>query len=1359
MRSIILLFLLIALNSNGQYFEERESSFQKLNVENGLSHNFINCILRDKTGFVWFGTRNGLNRFDGKKVSILEKEFDPKTNFKDATITCLIEDLNGIIWIGSDQGLIKYDPVYEKIERLSLDVGTGKPPSILCFEQEDDVNLWIGTSEGFLLFNRKSGSLLESIRIKPFRHISTTDNSAATICNIKGELWIGTSAGIIKWNKAKRFFSQCAYFDNQMTEGGVGIRKIIKDSEGNIWVGTEEGGLTCYNPVTNKYKTFNTENSRLPHNDVKDIFNLGNQKLWLATNGGGISLFDTHLLTFENYSYNTSNIKGLTSNSCYCIYQDYEGILWTGSYSGGINYNSSSKNNFKVTSHLPGNINSLCEDNARSLYLDSKNNLWIGTLGGLSVYDSKLKQFHAYISNPSDKNSLSFNKVTTVIEDIEKNIWIGTYSGGVNVLNQNGKNFLHYRYNSADPHSLSSNNVFCIVEDSLRNIWVATGAGLDLFDKKNNRWQRKNSLNTRDICLMPSGKLLLATQDGLAEYDTKTDSLKSYFFSEVSGSPLIVFCKDSQDKVWFGTQGSGFGSYDIQTKKIRIFKTTDGLPSNFISSIVNYDDKYLWISTYKGISLFDKENLLFVNYGLADGLPFLGFHPRSSVILPNQNIAFGGSDGVVYFDPKKIISEINKSNIRFSSLKIAGKQVSIGEKSLINKNLNSIDELNLNYDQNDFSIEFIDLNFINREYDQYVFKLENYMDEWRNVETQNIIGFTNMSPGQYILRIKNQKSTLFLKNQQEVRLIINIIPPFWKRWYFYGLQFLMIIGLLLLYSKYTLISINKKNEIRLKNLEYEKHEEFNQLRIRFFTYISHELRTPLTLIVDPINKLLQMTKEKESYRYLKLIDKNSNRLLRLVDQILDFRKLENDTLKLSVSKRNISQLVSDISNSFDEIARTERINYVFENQLSTSIEGWIDSDTLEKIMYNLLSNAFKFTKEKGEVSIRLSLDASGQKIEIVVQDNGYGIEKDQLQHIFDLFYSDEKQARYYRGSVGVGLSFVKRLIDLHHGTIQVDSEINKGTSFIITLPIDKKSYSQEEESQYLIVQEEKTTPPLIDSLEVSEEWNIKKHGNEVPLILLVEDETDLRRYVASRLSCRFRILEACNGKEALVLAEKHSPDLILCDNIMPEMDGIKFCNEIKSRKNLNLIPFVFLSAWTSDDFKLEGLKSGADDYISKPFNFDILETKISNIIHNRKIYLEIARRMIKVEPNDHKIKTIDEQFILKAQSIIERNLDNSDFSTKNFEDELNMSHSAVYRKLKELTGLAANEFIREYKLRRAAQILIQDKNLTIFEVCQMVGISDAKYFSHCFKKLFGDTPSDYLRKNSPLINTEFRVVQ
>ena len=323
----------------------------------------------------------------------------------------------------------------------------------------------------------------------------------------------------------------------------------------------------------------------------------------------------------------------------------------------------------------------------------------------------------------------------------------------------------------------------------------------------------------------------------------------------------------------------------------------------------------------------------------------------------------------------------------------------------------------------------------------------------------------------------------------------------------------------------------------------------------------------------------------------------------------------------------------------------------------------------------------------------------------------------------------------------------------------VDSEINKGTSFIITLPIDKKSYSQEEESQYLIVQEEKTTPPLIDSLEVSEEWNIKKHGNEVPLILLVEDETDLRRYVASRLSCRFRILEACNGKEALVLAEKHSPDLILCDNIMPEMDGIKFCNEIKSRKNLNLIPLVFLSAWTSDDFKLEGLKSGADDYISKPFNFDILETKISNIIHNRKIYLEIARRMIKVEPNDHKIKTIDEQFILKAQSIIERNLDNSDFSTKNFEDELNMSHSAVYRKLKELTGLAANEFIREYKLRRAAQILIQDKNLTIFEVCQMVGISDAKYFSHCFKKLFGDTPSDYLRKNSPLVNTEFRVVQ
>ena len=1346
----ILLLIFVSLICRAQYFEKTLDAFQKLTVEDGLSQNTIACILRDHSGFVWFGTRNGLNRFDGKKITILAKDFGHGENLKDFNISSIIEDEDGILWIGSTKGIVKYNPVLESIERFRISGGSKVETSVLCIEPEIGNKLWLGTNDGLKLFDKKSGFILESYSNEPFQSNTISNNSVFAVCNCDSQLWIGNAEGLNIFNKQTRTFERCNYrIKNLFASGNNRVLKIIKDYRGYLWIGCDGGGLSSCNLKTGIFKTYNTSNSKIPNDDIRDIFDLRNGKLWLATNGGGVSLFNAIDQSFDNYRYNYQNSNGLSNNSIYSIIEDHEGILWIGSYANGVNFNSSQINNFKNVTHLPGNPNSLCENNARSLFMDSNNNLWIGTLGGLSKYDSKYKQYHNYVFSSNDPNSLSFNTITTVFEDDQRNVWVGTYSGGVNLLKRNKNSFIHFRYSSIDSSSLSSNNIFCITQDSMRNIWVATSAGLDLFDKKTNKWLRKGTMDIRDIYLASSGNLLLAITGGLAEYNPRSDSFAYYLFNDISYNAASVICEDSKGRVWLGTQGDGLGLFDINSKKFKIFKTSDGLPSNFISSIVNYNDKYLWISTYKGISLFDKEKFLFVNFGLADGIPFLEFFPQSSAVLPDQTIAFGGTNGIVYFDPVKIINEPKKSNIQLSALNIAGEKVVVGSaNSPLTKNLNLTEVLNLNYDQKDFSIEFIDINFKNKGNDQYVFKLENYNNEWRNVENHNIIGFTNMSPGNYILRIKNFKDNT--ESENEARLNINIIPPIWMRWYFHSLLLIVFMYLFYLYRKYTLISINQKNEIRLKSLEYKKQEEFNKLRLRFFTYISHELRTPLTLIIDPVNKLIQMKNEKESHRYLKLIEKNSNRLLRLVDQILDFRKLENDALKLIVSKRNIGQIVTDIFNSFEETAKTEKISYVLDNKVLSSIEGWIDSDKLEKIMYNLLSNAFKFTKESGEVLVGLASIDNDRKIEIVIKDNGYGINSEQLQHIFDLFYSDEKQARYHRGSIGVGLSYVKQLVDLHHGTIEVESKQEEGTAFKVTLPINKISFTSDEISIFGQITEVPNDQTRINFDQYPIDWDLQKHGSEVPLILIVDDETDLRSYLAARLSCNFRILEAGNGNEALVLAENNTPDLILSDNLMPEMDGVELCNELKSRMNLDLIPFVFMSAWNSDDFKLQGLKSGADDYISKPFNFEILETKITNIINRRKKFVEIARKMVKVEPNDVKIRTIDEQFILRSQQIVERNIGNTDFSAKSFEDLLFMSHSVVYRKLKDLTGLGANEFIREYRLRRAAQILTQDKNINILEVCLMVGISDSRYFSQCFKKTFGISPSDYVRKNSHL---------
>lgn len=1324
-----------------QFFDETIDVFQKMTVEDGLSQNTVNCILRDKAGSVWFGTRNGLNRFDGKKNIIIEKDFGQGKNLKDYYISSIYKDSKEIIWIGYEQGIVKYDPTFEKFERYIIPGGGKRGTSVLCIEPENDGRLWLGTNDGLKLFDTKSSAVVDSYSNEPYQPYSIANNNVYSICKVGNNLMLGHENGIDIFNTRTKTFERFKYNIKNLISGGTSrVRKIIMDYRGHILIGSEGGGLTLYDPQNNYCQNFNTNNSKIPHNDIRDIFDLKNGSLWLATNGGGISLFDQNVLTFKNVVYDPTNINGLSNNSIYSVVVDNEGILWVGSYSGGVNYNVSRVNDFKTMRHLPGNENCLIENNARSLMVDSKNRLWVGTLGGLSMYDPSSRKYYSYRHNNQDISSLSFNTITAIYEDAKKDLWVGTYSGGLNLLKPGDKGFKHYSHYSEDSNSISSNNIYCIKEDFDDNLYVATSAGINCYNRKTDKWERYGNLDVRDICISPEGKIYLAVYGGIAEFNSKSKAINFHRSEDISYVPTTTVCYNKEGEVLFGTQGEGLGIYNSRTSEFKIFTISDGLPSNFISSVIKYDDENFWISSYQGISLFNRKSGKFINFNLSDGIPFLEFHPRSVYQLPDQSIAFGGTNGVLFFDPKKLISSTDKTNLILSSLKIYGKQVSVDSPdSPLKRSINLTHELNLKYRQNDFSVEFVDINFRNKGAGSYVYKLENYFDDWRNVETQNIVGFTNMSPGSYILRIKNAKSSLMTN---EARIRINIIPPFWMRWYFFTFLGFLVLGIIYLYNRYSLISINQKNEIKLRNLEYEKHEEFNKMRMRFFTYISHELRTPLSLIIDPIKRISQINKSEVERKYLHLIEKNADRMMRLVDQILDFRKLESDTLKLSVSENNISQLIADITGSFEETAMIKNVDLSFSNNAPSDLYGWIDSDKIEKIMYNLLSNSFKFTETDGEIEIRLNLISNSGSIEISIKDTGCGMSEEQLTHIFDLFYTDESLLKQYRGGVGVGLNYVKRLIDLHHGTITVKSILNMGSEFLVTLPIRKESYTHTELAYNLnIIKKKETSSSAIDAGNLE----IQIQSEDTPLILVVEDEDDLRKYLAHNLSSKYRVLEAENGKVALEMTKLHHFDLVLSDNIMPEMNGIELCNILKSDENFSLIPFVFLSAWNSDDFKLQGLKSGADDYLSKPFNMELLELRIAGYLSTRKKYIEIAQRMLRKSPGQFEFTSSDEQFIFKAQKIIESNIDRPDFTTKDFEDSLFMSHSAIYRKLKELTGLSANEYIREYRLRRACQILFQDKNLNVAEVSLMVGFIDTKYFSQCFKKLYGMSPSDYVK--------------
>jgi len=1329
--------------SYGQYFSETDNYFNKLTIEDGLSQNKANCFLRDKAGYMWIGTGNGLNRFDGRNIKVFEKDFDGD-NLRNIEVFDLLEDKSGEIWIASQKGLFKYNPVKDEITRHIIG-GSLKKSEILCLAVESDSLLWLGTTGGLKLFDKKRGIVLKEYGNIPYEPYTISSEHVLTVCCRNEEVWVGTTNGLNKLDKKTGLFKR--YFHDINEPGSIGsnhILKIVEDTDGNLWIGSYGGGLGVYNESCDSYTNYNTENSEIQHNDVRDIFSMENDSMWIATDGGGLSLLNVKTREFSTLKSDPINENGLSNNAIYTVYQDYEGILWLGFYVGGVNFRTSTINEFKTVSRLPGNENSIVESHVRSLFLDTKGNLWIGTLGGLSFYNSLSKNYKSYSYNAEEPASLSFNTVTSIFEDSKSNMWIGTYSGGLNFLKKDGKGFKHYRHDERNSSSLSADNIYEILEDKQGRIWVATSNGLNYYNNKSDSWERVINFDIRNI-LELDDKLYLGITGGIIQFDPELGTYEKFSDENLDNSIFMELEKGQDGNIWFGTQGEGLGVYDIQENSFLLYTIKDGLPSNFIASIEKNGENQLWISTYSGLSLFDIQTKTFVNYGLAEGLPFLGFNPTSSTALPDGNLAFGGSDGIVVFNPNKITTGKLESKLMFNDFKIGGTSVAIAKNSPLSKNINLTSEIELKYSQNDFSFEFVDINYKSRGLGQFAYKLENYMEDWNSLGDQTSVGFTNMEPGKYVLKVRKLGGNIQKGYQDEIEMQITIVPPFWRTWYFYLFVGIVVIGLIFLYNKYTLTSISKQNELYLKNLDYEKNNEFNQLIIKFFTYISHELRTPLSLIVDPLHYLLKSNVGNENHKYLTLIENSSERLKRLVDQILDFRKLENDTLSLAVTKRNITTEVSKTYSDFTETATSENIIYRFDNKISDGFEGWIDTDKLEKILYNLLSNAFKFTKEKGEVTIALSAKEN-DTIEIIIRDNGYGIHPDELKNIFEYLYTDEKHARHYKGGIGIGLAYVKRLVDLHHGTISVDSKINKGTAFTIVLPISYEAYSTNEigkierdiQHPHFSISEDARNKKL--------DQTVPKHGKNTPLVLVVEDEKELRDYLVFKLTKKFRVISASNGKEALEKLSKTTPDLILCDNVMPVMDGVTFCDEVKSTDEYSHIPFLFLSAWNSEDFKLKGLMVGAEDYISKPFNYEIVEIKICNIIDKRKKLIEIAGKIVKVKPEMVKIETSDERFIMKAQEIIERNIENFDFTTQQFEEALSMSHSVVYRKIKSLTGLSANEFIREFKIRRAAQIIKQDRNLSILDVSLMVGFNDQKYFSRCFKNVIGVSPSEYALK-------------
>ncbi|TNJ45851.1 response regulator [Tamlana fucoidanivorans] len=1343
------------LNFHAQYINDSSSEdFYTITTSDGLSQNTVNTILKDKTGYVWFGTDNGLNKYNSYDIKYIDLNVEKRKVLTGKKILALYEDDNNNLWIGTNNGLKMYNPIKNQVTSYDLFKNFNVPIRVNSIEKENDSLFWLGTSEGLVLYSSK-GDIKKHYRSNPKRINSLTNSDILSLANSEDYLFVGSTGGLNVLNKNNEHFTSFKHDDtNPNSISGNYVKALSLTKNGNLWIGTLDGGISLYNKTDNSFRIFNTKNSDLPHDEIFDINQTVEGDLWIATNGGGLSKLKTKDFTFDNIKHNSNHPQSLTTNSIYSAYEDRDGILWVGTYAEGVCFNASKNNIFKLIRHQVHDKNSIVESKIRSLFIDSKENLWFGTWGGISYYDKTTKQYTSYSHDPKKSESLSFNTVTSIFEDSKGNMWFGTYSGGLNVLNKQKNGFIHYKYSSKHENSISDNKIYCFAQDKLDNLWIGTQTGLNLYNPKTNDFKRFGNIGIRDIKLSNDGRLILGSIGGISIFNPKTEEFDSFYSEKLISFPISeVHLEENDNRIWFGSQGAGMGYLNMNTNQFTFYTEENGLSSNFVSSIVSTDMNSFWVSTFNGLVKFNKKDETFENFGDWHNLPTKQFQPKASVILPDNRIGFGGSKGLIIFHPDSIFKKHRNPRIVLSSLKIDNKDASVGTKgSPLKKSIANTENLVLKSNQNDFSLEFAALDFNKLGGNKYAYILEGYMGEWVNIGTSKSVGFTNLNHGDYTLKLKVINTS---SEASEKILNISIAPPFYATWWFKFFILCTLVTLVYYYNKYTIISTKQKNENELQRLKLKSEEDFNQMRFRFFTYISHELRTPLTLISDPISQLIKNKKDKtdKDYHFLKLINKNVFRLLRLVDQILDISKLEGDTLSLQVADQNIVTCIEDTASAFQEFAIQNEITFKFVREHDI-INGYIDEDKVEKIIYNLLSNAFKFTPKKGTISIHLNYsDNTKNYIVISVKDNGIGIPEDKLSKIFEGFYQVRSAKQLNPNGAGIGLDYVNRLVKLHLGEISVKSEIDIGSTFTFTLPIKEEFYNIENIKNMV----PKRAPLKPTNLNKDEEPKIQiksKHTKDTPRVLIVEDDFDIRSYLANSLSEKFRVLEAPNGKEGLAKAIKYLPNLILSDTLMPVMDGIEFCKQVKDNEKTSHIPFLFLSAWTSDEFKAKGLSIGAIDYIKKPFSFNFLESRIANIIDTNKKISAKSKTKVDFVPENKDIDSIDDVFIRNAYEVLDKNFDNPEFTANLFIKEMNMSHSGLYRKLKHLTGKSANEFIRDYRLKRAAQIIKQNSGLLISEVCLKSGFNDPKYFSKCFKQVFNMSPTEFSKKYE---NTEREI--
>jgi signal transduction histidine kinase/ligand-binding sensor domain-containing protein/DNA-binding response OmpR family regulator len=1365
-------FFLVAFCSIAQpsKLAKRNIDLIKLPEALGLSQSSINCILQDRDGYLWIATWSGLIRYDGYSTTIFHSGSAPGS-IKSNLISTVYEDRIGNIWVGTHMGgLFEYNKETNQFINYKHDDHSANCISsnnIWKIIEDDLGNLWIATENGLNFLDPRKKVFISYIN-DPQDSSSLSGDFVTDVFFSKDKvLWIATNKGVNKLLKSSAQYHFERYYNvkgDAADNFAYTLDEVISKNKSTIWFITKKG----LNKIEDgKLKNFTIEECNENSPLLRSMLKVKGEKPFLLLGSArGLTLFDFEEQKFTRSIANFDN-RGVTmaNESMYitALYIDRGGVLWVGTKTGLYKSDSYQKD-FKL--HLTSSFD---KTNSIISGIEPAENkgYWISTLGGglFKMIDDK---FYHYKFSTSVK-SYFVDFIQSLFKDSKGNIWVGTAGAGVfsfhpkDIRNAIITKFNHYHTKSSP--AINDDYIVSFTEDRRGSIWIGTwSGGLIKIDDKGEIIQYTDKLFAKAPLVVmhaDADTLWIGTRgNGIYRINTARDQLetKHYFQAPDSVSLCNDFINDIYEdhsgNLWIGTEG-GLMRFDKRSERFRYQSIEDGPSIKVIVGILEDGDGKLWLSHWGGITVLDiakNKQPNVKNFDQHDRIQGGFYFNNVCYKDADGNLLFGGSNGLNIINPQDIIQNPLSPNIQFTQLKLFNNPVSqhelVDNRVLLERPLNEINGVTLHHNENAISFEFAALDFAAPEKIRYAYTLEGFDKDWNYTDaSRRYANYTNLNPGHYVFKVKAMNNDGLWSNNIK-SLNIEIKLPWWEtRWAMWGYWVLSILAFFVLY-KLLMMRTNFIHALKIERLQRESMENLNKAKLHFFTNISHELRTPLTLILGPVQSLIESNKGGElAHDYLMRINNNAQRLLHLVNQLLDFRKIETGNLKLEIAEANMVAFINEIKLSFESLAEKRKIDFTFHYGANVII-AWFDADQFEKILYNLLSNAFKNTSEGSKISITLT--ETDDNVLIIIADKGKGIKPENLERIFQPFFSYSEDRHH--DSTGIGLALVKSLLDAHHGTIKVESIEDVSTRFILSIPKGNSHFDPAEVTvlhgktgnvaDYMPVVSERQ----LDFLNEQEPADIKTR--DLAKILVVEDNEEVRGYI-KQIFIKYLVLESANGKDGLEVAMEENPDIIISDVMMPLMDGIAFCKALKSNLATSHIPVILLTARTSLTFEVEGLETGADDYISKPFSPKVLQLKVRNLLQSRTAFknMFLDQKILHIEPKRVTLNSTDEKFIHQILESVEKNIGNADYSVETLNGEMGMSRTLLYKKLKSLTGQSPNEFIRTMRLKRAAQLLEQNE-LTIAEVTYEVGFNDLAYFRECFKKLFGVTPSEYGQRKS-----------